>query len=159
MSENAYIQSKYLVCVDHTDVSRAALRFACSKARKRNIRIDVLHVMPPVDGQVLGSVAEKMRQEQRAEAEKLLQSLAHEAVGEFGITPSLLIREGKPAEQILAQTQEDYFTNMLVLGVSPQSSSGRRVISALTSYYADKMHIPIMLVPGNMSDEEMEALG
>lgn len=159
MSEHSYIQSKYLVCVDHTDVSRSALRFACSKARKRNIRIDVLHVMPPVDGQLVGAVADKMRQEQRADAEKLLQSLAHEAVGEFGITPSLLIREGIPADQILAQTQEDYFTNMLVLGVSPQSSGRRKVINTLTNYYADKLHIPIMLVPGNMTDEEMDKLG
>ncbi|MCI5049639.1 MAG: universal stress protein [Rickettsiales bacterium] len=151
-------KQKYLVCVANSDVSRKALRFACMKAAKRNISIDVLHVMPPIDVQTLQSVADKMLEEQRAEAEELLKSMADEAQELTGIKPTLLIRSGNPAEEILAQTQEDYFTNMLVLGVSPGSNSGRRVISWLSNHSGTKLLIPMMLVPGNLTDEQMESL-
>lgn len=151
-------QSKYLVCVDDSDVSRKALRFACIKARKRHILIDVLHVISPSDIQTLQGIADVMRQEQRAAAEALLQSMADEVHDVASITPTLLIREGNPGEQILAQTLEDYYTNMLVLGVSPGSNSGMRVINWLANQSGKKLLIPMMLVPGNLTDEQMEVL-
>ena len=153
-----HTQSKYLVCVDASDVSRKALRFACIKARKRGILLDILHVITPSDIQALQGVADVMRQEAREAAEALLQSMADEASTITGIVPTLLIREGNPGEQILAQTLEDYYTNMVVLGVSPGSNSGMRVINWLTSQSGKKLSIPMMLVPGNLSDEQMEEL-
>lgn len=150
--------SKYLVCVDDTDVSRIALRFACIKARRRGILIDILHVIPPADIQAIGAVGDKIDKEQREEAEKLLQDMAAEAHELSGIRPSLWIRCGKPAEEIVAQTLEDYYTNMLVLGVTPGSKSGSRVISSLTSQAGEKLLIPLMLVPGNLTDRQMETL-
>lgn len=148
--------SKYIVCVDNTEISRIALRFACIKARKRNIMIDILHVIAPSDLQAMGGVAQKIEQEQRAEAEALLQSLAEEAYTLMGHCPSLSIRNGKPSDEIIAQTLEDPDANMLVLGVTPGSKSGNRVISYLTSQAGEKLLIPMMLVPGNMTDQQME---
>lgn len=150
--------SKYLVCVDKTDVSRIALRFACIKAKRRNILIDMLHVIPPSDIQTLGAVANKIEKEQREEAEALLQELAKEAIEIAGVRPSLWIRSGKPADEIIAQTLDDYDANMLVLGITPGSKSGNRVINSLTSQAGEKLLIPLMLVPGNLTDKQMEAL-
>ncbi|MAR56742.1 MAG: hypothetical protein CMM93_06120 [Rickettsiales bacterium] len=150
--------SKYLVCVDDTDVSRAATRFAAIKGAKRGILIDLLHVIVPSELQPMGSVAEKMKQEQREATEKLMQSLAEEAFEIAGITPSLWIKEGKPSEQILELAMSDPDINMIVLGVNQESKSGDRVISWLTSS-AEKLMVPIMLVPGNLTDAQMEKLG
>lgn len=151
-------QSKYIVCVDHTDISRMALRFACIKARKRNIRLDILHVIPPSDVQTMGAVAEKMEQEQREAAEKILQSLAEEAIELMGSPPQLSIRSGKVSDEIIAHTLDDADANMLVLGVTPGSKSGNRVISYLTSQAGEKLLVPMMLVPGNLTDQQMEAV-
>lgn len=151
-------RSKYLVCVDDTDVSRTALRFACIKAKKRNIRIDMLHVIAPIEMQAMPAVADKMREEQLAEAEEMLQLLAKEAEAVSGITPTIMIRHGNPADEILEQIQNDYYTNMLVLGVTPNSSSGRKVISTLVNQSCEKIHMPIMLVPGSMDENEMHEL-
>ena len=150
--------SKYLVCVDNTEVSRIALRFACIKAARRGILIDMLHVIVPVDIQTIGAVASKIEKEQRAEAENLLQELAAEAYELSGVYPSLWIRRGSPAEEIIAQTLEDYDANMLVLGVTPGSKSGKRVIQSLTNQAGEKLLIPMMLVPGNLTDKQMEVL-
>jgi nucleotide-binding universal stress UspA family protein len=150
--------SKYLVCIDNTDVSRIALRFACIKGKRRNILIDMLHVIPPSDIQTIGAVASKIEKDQRDEAEALLQDMAKEAFELSGIRPSLWIRQGNPADEIIAQTLEDYDANMLVLGVTPGTKSGKRVIQSLTSQAGDKLLIPMMLVPGNLTDKQMEAL-
>jgi nucleotide-binding universal stress UspA family protein len=150
--------SKYLVCVDNTDVSRVALRFAAIKGAKRGILIDMLHVIVPAEMQPIGSVAEKMRQEQRAETEAMMNSLAQEAHDIAGITPSIWIREGKPSEEILELAMSDPDINMIVLGVNPESKSGDRVISWLTSA-AEKLMVPIMLVPATLTDAQMEKLG
>ena len=147
--------SKYLVCVDDTDVSRTALRFACIKAKMRHIEIDMLHVIAPIEMQAIPAVADKMHEEQRTEAEAMLDELAREANEASGITPNKIVRYGNPADEIIAQLYDDYYTNMLVLGVTPNSNSGRKVISSLVNQFCDKTHLPIMLVPGSMSEAEM----
>lgn len=150
--------SKYLVCVDNTDVSRMALRFACIKGRKRGILVDMLHVIEKTDVQALGSVAEKMAREQRRNAEKLMRELSQEAYDCSGIIPSLWIREGDPSDEILDLAISDPDINMLVLGVNPGSKSGNRVISWVTSKAGDKLLVPVMLVPSNLTDQQMQEL-
>ena len=150
--------SKYLVCVDDTDVSRIALRFACIKGKKRGILIDILHVIEPMDMQALGSVADKMAREQRQKAEELLQSFAQDACDCSGVVPSLWIREGDPSDEILDLAVSDPDINMLVLGVNTGSKSGNRVINWVTSKAGDKLLVPVMLVPNNLTDQQMEEL-
>lgn len=150
--------SKYVVCVDNSDVSRMALRFACIKARKRHIRLDILHVIPPSDVHAMGAVSEMIAQEQRQQAEEMLQAMAEEAFALMGEHPSLSIRTGKPSDEIITHMLDDPDANMLVLGVTPGSKSGNRVISYLTSQAGEKLLVPMMLVPGNLTDQQMEAV-
>lgn len=150
--------SKYLVCVDDTDVSRMALRFAAIKASARGILIDLLHVIPPTDVQTIGAVADKMQQEQREETEALMTRLAEEAMEVAGVRPSIWIREGDPSEEILDLAISDPDINMLVLGVNPGSKSGNRVINWVTSKAGDRLLVPVMLVPANLTDQQMKEL-
>ncbi len=150
--------SKYLVCVDDSDVSRMALRFACFKGARRGILIDILHVTEKQDLQALGAVSDKMEQEQRKAAETLLAELAAEAYECSGITPSLWIREGDPSDEILELAMEDPDINMIVLGVNPGSKSGKRVINWVTSKAGDRLLVPVMLVPANLTDQQMKEL-
>ena len=151
-------QSKYLVCVDDTEVSCMALRFACIKARKRHILIDIMHVIPPSDIQALGGVAEKMRAEQRAEAETFLQELSQIAFELSGVMPTLWIREGDPSQEILDLALSQPDINMLVMGINPSSKSGNRVISWITSKAGEKLLVPVMLVPSTLTDQQMHQL-
>jgi nucleotide-binding universal stress UspA family protein len=150
--------SKYLVCVDDTEVSRMALRFACIKGKARGIRIDVLHVIETQDVQTIGAIADKMAQEQRAHAEAFLSELAEEAHRVAGIIPSLWIREGNPSDEILELAMEEPDINMLVLGVNPGSKSGNRVINWVSSKAGDKLLVPVMLVPSTLTDQQMQEL-
>ncbi len=151
--------SKYIVCVDDTELSHIALRFACIKAKKRRIQIDLLHVIAPSDMQVLGAVASKVEAEERAQAETLMIKLSNLAYDISGIIPTLWIRSGVPAHEIVAHTMEHHDANMLVLAVAPGSKSGNRVIESLMMQAGEKLLIPMMLVPGNLTDQQMSELG
>ncbi len=150
--------TKFLVCVDKSDVSRVALRFACIKAKKCDGLVDILHITEPPQESALLGVGETIRAEARAAAEALAADLCREANEIAGIMPSILLREGKVGEEILKAAVEDYDAKMLVLGVTPGGSKRGRLISFLATQMGESLLIPILLVPGNLTDQQIEEL-
>lgn len=154
--QEGFVPSKFVVCVDESDVSKMALRFACIKAKKRGFRVEILHVIPPADLQALNMVADKMYEEQLEAAEKMTKGLANEMTNSLGVTPDICIRNGNVGEEILEELRADQEANMLVFGVSPNRSSSAKLISWVASQMGEELMIPVMLVPGNMTDQQMQ---
>jgi nucleotide-binding universal stress UspA family protein len=150
--------AKYLVCVDKGESSRTALHFACKKAIKRGGSVEMLHIIPPADMQNLFGVMDKVREEQRQEAEIMTRSLSESAFQYAGVTPSVQLREGRPGEEIINAALEDNSVNMLVLGASPESAKRGSLIQWLGSKLGDRLLVPIMLVPGNLTDLQIDEL-
>ncbi len=150
--------AKYLVCVDANESSRVALNFACKKAMKRGGSVEILHVVPPADMQNLFGVMDKMKEEQRQEAEIMAKSLSESAFQYAGVTPSVQIRNGRPGEEIINAALEDNDVNMLVLGASPESAKRGSLIEWLAGKLGDRLLVPIMLVPGNLTDLQIDEL-
>lgn len=152
--------TKYLVCVDGSAESHVALKLACLRVRRRKgSSVDLLHVISPIDFQTLHAIQDRMQEEKRAEAETLMQRFAQEAQQLSGVMPTIVLREGKPAVEILAAASEDKDVNMLVLGVSEKSGTRGSTLSWLTAQVGKKLSVPLLLVPGNLSDQQIEDLG
>lgn len=151
-------RTKFLVCVDGREESRKALTLACLQAKRRNGVVDILHVMPPADFQTLGAIADRMRAERREEAEMLLKILAEEVNKTTGITPSFVLREGEIAEEIVAAVTEDPEVSMLVIAVAQPSATRGKLIAWLASQLGNKLLVPLMLVPGNLTDQQLEEI-
>ncbi len=149
---------KYLVCVDKYQESRVALRLATARASARGGHVDLVHVIPPNDFQSLPGVAERMRQERRSEAETLLAQVAGEVHAACGQLPSITLREGKIGDEIVAATAEDYDAAMLVLGVAAEGAGRGRLVAWLASQLGTKLLIPLLLVPGNLTDQQLATL-
>ena len=149
--------AKYLVCVDKREESRIALRLACMKARARGSSVDLLHVITPADFQTLGVIADRMREERRGEGEQLLKSLSEEA-NHYDIVPSLLLREGPVGDEILAVTQGDPDINIIVIGVAHHSAGRGKLAAWLAGQLSSKLFVPVLMVPGNLTDQQLEAL-
>lgn len=149
---------KYLVCVDARPEAQAALRLAAAKAGARGGIVDMIHVIPPADFQTFNAVAERMLEERRAEAETLLKQRAEEINAAYGLMPSFSLREGQIGEEILAAAMEDIDVGMLVLGVAVQGASRGSLINWLASHLGTKLFIPLLLVPGNLTDQQLQAL-
>ncbi len=149
---------KYLVCVDHREESRVALRLACMKAKARHYRIDLLHIINPTDFQTLGGVADRIREEQMAEARELLHSLADHVRDTFDITPGIILREGNTGEEIVKVALEDPDTIIIYLGIAQQNSSRGTLAAWLASQLGSKLFVPLLMVPGNLTDQQLQTL-
>jgi nucleotide-binding universal stress UspA family protein len=146
---------KFLVCVDSRPESEVALRLACIKAAKRNGFVDILHVMEPPEAQTLLHVSEKIREEQIENAQILLNKLAQKAEEITSKQPNLLLREGPIGETIVKVAQENNGVNMLVLGVAKSGSSRGKLVAWLSTQLGEKLMMPIMLIPGNLTEQQI----
>ncbi len=149
---------KYLVCVDGSPQSRVAVRFACLRARNTKGYVVLLTVIEPAEFQHWMAVASVMLEERREEAESLLQELAVEVNEWAGVMPVFSVREGHVGDEIIAAVEEDPTIDFLVVGASPPSDKRGKLISWLAGQLAGKLGIPLVIVPGNLNDQELADL-
>lgn len=149
---------KFLVCVDGSAQSRAAIRFAALRARNTGGLLALLHVCEPVDCQGWMRVADTMEAEQREEAECLLQDLAGEVWSLTGLMPELNFRRGAIGAEILEAIREDGDIHALVVGAAPPAARRGRLISWLAGELAGALDIPLVIVPGNLTARQIDRL-
>ncbi|MCY4181152.1 MAG: universal stress protein, partial [Litoreibacter sp.] len=73
-----------------------------------------------------------------------------------GVEPELVIREGEPVREIIAQVQDDPEVGVLVLGAGTDGGPGPLVTEL--SRNSGALPMPITIVPGDMSKERLEAV-
>ena len=145
----------FLVVVDDSEEMPVALRFACRRARRNGGRVALLHVMERADFQHWASVGDLMRQEAREEGEQLLQKLAGEVYESSGNYPVFYLREGDVREELVKVIEEEPSISILVLAANAGNSGPGPLITYLLGKKAPQNRIPITIVPGNLSDEEL----
>jgi nucleotide-binding universal stress UspA family protein len=153
-------RSKFLVVVDDTNEVRVAVRYATRRARNVRSGVVMLRVIEPVDFQQWAGVAEIMRSEAHEAAENLLQKLAEQVNQESGLMPELVIREGVAKTEILKLVDEDPNIRMLVLAAAPDKGGEGPgpLVSALAGQMAGDLKFPITVIPGGLSDEQIDRL-
>jgi nucleotide-binding universal stress UspA family protein len=148
----------FLVVVDNSPELRAALRFACRRARASNGQVALLRVIEPAEYQHFASIGNLMREEARQEAETLLNRLAGEVNAVSGHLPVLHVREGNPREELMQVIAEEPSISVLVLGADPGAKGPGPLVTALAGKYVGKLRIPITIVPGNLTDEQIDQI-
>lgn len=148
----------FLVVVDDTVEMRVALRYASARAKKTNGRVALLYVIEPNDFQHWMAVGDLIREEARAEAEKLLQKYAAQAHDWSGAMPILFLREGSRRDSLLELIEEEPKISILVLGANPGPGGPGPLVSSLTSKLVGKLRIPITVVPGNLTDDDIDGI-
>jgi nucleotide-binding universal stress UspA family protein len=148
----------FLVVVDETEEMRNALRYASRRAQHTGGRVALLMVIEPAEFQHWLGVGRVMEEEARLEAEQRLQSLAAEVFAQTGRLPVLHIRKGKRAEELVKLLQEDPTISLLVLATATGSNNPGPLVTFLLGHLGRRVRIPVVLVPGELSVEEIEAL-
>ncbi len=157
-SEGAVVVRTFLVVVDETEEMRNALRYACRRAQHTNGRVALLNVVETGEFQHWLGVGRVMEQEARSQAEQRMQILATEVFDQTKLMPVVHIREGKRAEEVVALLQEDPSISLLVLATASGSGNPGPLVTYLLSHFGGRIRIPITLVPGELSVEEIDAL-
>ncbi len=149
---------KCLVVVDDTAEGDRAVYYASRWAMRVGGGVVMLRVIETEDRnqQWLG-VADIMRAEAEETANAALDRASGRANGIAAITPERVIREGDPGEQILDVIDKDVDIAMLVLAASAGAEGPGPIITMLAKT-AGTFPIPMTIVPGNLSDSDLDAL-
>ncbi len=147
----------FLVLVDESEEMANALRFACRRARHTRGRVALLYVIEPVEFQHWLGVGRLMEEDARAAAEQRLQTLAARVFEQTGTMPAIYIREGSRAEELLKLIAEEPSISLLVLATASGSSNPGPVVSYLLANLR-RLRIPVTLVPGELTPEEIDAV-
>lgn len=146
---------KFLVVIDKTKESAVALRFATRRAQHTGGRVTLLCAATPPDFQQWRGVEEIMRDEAYAEAEGMLHEAAKVVNELSGILPELVILYGHTTECVAQLLKQDVDISILVLA----SGTGKEGPGPLVSMFgATVQAIPVTIVPGNFSNEQIDAL-
>jgi nucleotide-binding universal stress UspA family protein len=148
----------FLVVVDASAEMRVALRFACRRAKRTDGRVALLYVMEPADFQHWMAVEERMRDERRAEAERVLQGLAADVNAQTGKMPVLYVREGKAGDEIVKLIEEEPAISILVLGAGTDKKGPGPLVSSIAGKLSGDFPIPITVVPGTLTPAQIDAL-
>lgn len=149
---------KCLVVVDDTAEGDRAVYYASRWAVRVGGGVVMLRVIDTEDRnqQWLG-VAEIMQAEAEETANAALDRASGRANGIAAITPERVIREGDPLEQILDVIDKDVDIAVLVLAASTGAEGPGPIITALAKI-AGTFPIPMTVVPGNLTDIDIDAL-
>jgi nucleotide-binding universal stress UspA family protein len=151
-------KAKFLVVIDNTPECDRALYYASRRAARVGVSVVMLRVIETHDrGQQWLGVADIMKAEAQEEANAMLAKFAARSNGIAGITPESIIREGEPHEEILKLIEGDEDIAVLVLAAGLDTEGPGPLVSSLGKI-AGSFPIPIAIVPGHLSDEELDAM-
>lgn len=155
VSEIEY-RRKFLVLIDETEECDRALTFAAWRTKRTGGTVVLMSVVPEPEFIGMG-VEAVLRAEAVEEAERNLDKrLARvRAIGD--VRAETVVREGSAPEQIENVIAKDSDIAILVLATSKASEGP----GPLVTHFANRAHllpIPLTIVPGRMSDDEIIAI-
>ena len=145
---------KFLVVLDDSSECLNALRFATLRAAHTGGGVQILSVIPPEEFQHWIGVKDIMRAEARERIEAHFRVYAKWMGDKHGIDPELVIREGEPVDEILAQLREDPQIGVLVLGAGTGKKGPGPLVTQL-SRNSGSLPVPITIVPGELAKDRL----
>lgn len=148
---------KFLVILDDSRECLNAMRFAAMRAARTGGGVQILSVIPPEEFNHWIGVGEIMREEARERIVAHFEVFAKWMRDRQGVDPELVIREGEPVPEILAQIRDDREIGVLVLGAGVDKKGPGPLVTQLTRN-SGSLPVPITIVPGGLSKEGLEAV-
>ena len=148
----------YLVIADETEEFQLALRYVALLAADNKAKIAILYVVEKQDFQHWGEIQKRMQWELRLQAEKLLWAAAQKVYETSGHVSSLYLEEGGRLQVIIDVINRDLNLKKLVLGGATYGGNP----GPLTTYFTGKglaqLRVPLTIVPGNLTLDDIDQL-
>jgi len=147
----------YLVVIDDSPEATLALRFAARRAARTGGGVIVLAIVEPQDFLAFGGVQATIEAEAREQAEALAEAAANAVAQEANVSPKILVKSGKPAEIVREVIGASDDIAALVLATAPSGAPGP-LVSHFTGNDAGTLPCPVMLVPGGIDIDRLDAV-
>jgi hypothetical protein len=152
---------KFLVIADDTSEFQVALKFACRRARSTGGHVALLRVIEPEYFEHWSGVREEIERQAREEAEAVLQKSAELVIAETGLPPEFLIKYAENVRTALRDViSNDPAIKILVLAAAVGGRGPGPLVASLAKEgvkWGDRK-VPVTLVPGDLTDEEIAEL-
>ncbi len=151
---------KFLVVVDESPEVESALYYAALRISHTSGRLLLLYIIEPQEYQHWAGVRQVQLEEETNKAKALFRLMRRKLnnAGFDSIEHEEVVVEGTKSEQIVKLIEEDEDIAILVLGASIDPKGPGPLVSALGSgQMAGNFHIPITVVPGTLSLEDLKA--
>ena len=152
---------KFLLVVDNSEEVNAAINYSASRVAHSGGSIVMLYVIQPQDFQHWIGVRQVQLEEETNKAKALFR-LFRRKLNQCGfedVVTEEVIKEGTKVDAIGELIEEDEDIAILVLGAATDKEGPGPLVSSLAAGTdAGKFAIPITIVPGNLTLEEIQAL-
>jgi len=146
-----------MVVLDDSKECLNAMRFAAMRAANSGGGVTILSVISPDEFNHWIGVSDIMREEARERIEVHFEVFAKWMRDRKNIEPELVIREGEVVSEILSQIQSDPEIGVLVLGAGLDNKGPGPLVTQM-SKYAGTLPIPVTIVPGSLTKEQLELI-
>jgi nucleotide-binding universal stress UspA family protein len=156
-SRQGEVMRIYLVIIDESQEARIALRFASRRAAKTGGNVHLLALIPPQEFSALGSVQATIEEEAKDRAEALVMAAASNIFFESGKMPVIAVKQGEAVKVVREYLSEHPEVAALVLSAAKEGGPGP-LVSHFTGAIAGQLSCPVFVVPGSLSDEDIDRL-
>jgi len=118
----------------------------------------LLFVIEPEAPQGFAGVEEVMREEAREQAQAALSKFAARTRDLSNLDAEMVIREGKTAEEVRQLIESDEDIAVLVLAAGESTEGPGPLVTAIAARGSGTFPVPITIVPGTLTDEQIEAI-
>ena len=146
----------YLVIMDETEEANVALRFASSRAARTGGAVHLLALIPRQPFVAFGGVQATIEEEAHARAETLVTGAAGSLLSQSGQMPVISVRQGEGEKVIREYLAEHPEVSALVLGAASEGGPGPLVTHFSSA--VGQLPCPLYIIPGRMSDADIERL-
>jgi hypothetical protein len=148
---------KFLIILVDTPEMLNAMRYAALRAAKTGGAVEMLAVISPEEFQHFMGVADVMRAEAHEKIEAHFQVFKDRMEKREGITPTLVVREGDKVDAVIEHMKSDPEVGVLVVGAGTEKGGPGVLVSALTGRRLGDLRVPITIVPGSMTKDDIVA--
>ena len=152
---------KFLLVVDESQEVESALYYTAARVQRSSGLIVMLYVIEPGEYQHWMGVRQKHLEEETAKARALFRLFRRKLnlAGFENVPSEEVIREGAPADEIVRHISEDEDIAILVLGAATDAKGPGPLVSSLAAgKVAGGFPVPVTIVPGKLSLDEIKAL-
>ena len=125
------------------------------RAKNSGGSVLLLYVIEPKELQHFAGIEKIMVKEAKEEAKNVLAELAESAMKDFNLKVQTITSNGKKYNQIVDLINKDKSISILVLGEAPDGMGSNDLINKFTAGLTRSINIPLTIVPGNLSIEDL----
>ena len=152
------MKKKFLIVIDESEGLEKAIYFAANRAIHTEGELSLLYIVDPAINAQWSRIENLIEQEATSEAKKLCRVWAQKIKSRFGIDSEMIIKMGDRCEELLKVIEDDKNIRFLVLASRANNEEPGPLIKALTGKKIKNLSIPMVVIPGSLSEKEIDLI-